>query len=719
MSVACNHCGAAVQLSSTSVIGDALPNNGDPLMPFVKAQMKDLKVQNANLVTENESLSAKLIESTEARTDLDAQLNATQMELQAAQSQIKTLKNNQIHYEQLMTMISNGQLIEKKDVQPVIENLAYESQRRSQIEFSKQKLESELEDLSRTLFEEANRMVIEERQINFIASKRIEALERQLDEVLDLCKSEREQLVELKLRMEKLSEEKDTLQRERDTLDYAYHQLHHQYQLVAAASSSGPLSLHQHITTAAALRHGVASHLSSHAATAAGSISPVSPNGDRAAGGSGSLALQIESAAGSRRAVQQAMQLDLRHHQSSTASVRSKTDSCYFSDGDHPGSHYLNEANEDRIPTLGFHLWDPAFVDFKHFLESIFNSASTAQRSNISSQSGNATGSGISSLYAFSILGKQPAQTNNNNNNVIPINTLLAQSRLLKTMAGEDVEATLRFEPGNLLSWTQRKRLMTAVTDNTLVVEAVPVATNSPASPAAKGPTVNTTSATAKANGNTAATPATAARPNCALCGNNIHTPLYYQYRLTDTSNESRTICPYCRTRLTSVCTFYSVLRMLSKRIISSSTTPEKLYLDFLRIRLSMFLARCGVGVVTGDEPKQQASSSQQQQQQQQQNHHSSPNASHHHQHPPTLVKRESTRSAGETMGRNTGPSLLRESVSMYSEPAETPTTTIARKVVVVTPAVDKDSIKKTETNRPPLSAPAATTTSKDASIMA
>ncbi|KAG0227963.1 rab guanine nucleotide exchange factor S2 [Actinomortierella wolfii] len=700
MSVACNHCGAAVQLSSTSVIGDALPNSGDPLMPFVKAQMKDLKTQNANLVAENDSLSAKLVESTEARMDLDAQLNATQMELQAAQSQIKTLKSNQTHYEQLLTMISNGQLIEKKDVQPVIENLAYESQRRSQIEFSKQKLESELEDLSRTLFEEANRMVIEERQINYLAGKRIEALERQLDEVLDLCKSEREQLVELKMRLEKLSEEKDTLQRERDTLDYAYHQLHHQYQLVAAASSSGPLSLHQHITTAAALRHGVAAHLSSHAPSVS-SVSPASSNSDRPTGGSNSLTLQLEST-GSRRAAQQGMQLDLRHHQSSAASVRSKTDSCYFSDGDHPGSNFLNEGHEDRIPTLGFHLWDPAFVDFKQFLESIFNSGSNAQKSNVSSQNGSAgTSSGISSLYAFSILGKQPAQTYNGNNNVIPISTLLSQSRLLKIMASEDVEATLRFEPGNLLSWTQRKRLMTAVTDNTLVVEAVPVATNS-SSPVAKTPSTGITTTATKGvanSNNTTTTTSATARPNCALCGNNIHTPLYYQYRLTDTSNESRTICPYCRTRLTSVCTFYSVLRMLSKRIISSSTTPEKLYLDFLRIRLSMFLARCGVGVVTGDEPKQPSPSQQQHQQH-------LPSSTSQHQQLPALVKRENSRGAGDAVSRNAGPSLLRESVSMYSEVAETPTTTVARKVVVATSALEKDIVKKTETTRPPLSAP-------------
>ncbi|KAF9336424.1 rab guanine nucleotide exchange factor S2 [Podila minutissima] len=581
MSVACNNCGAAVELAS-SLTHQQLQLPNDPLIPFVKAQIDELTSQNASLVAENDALSNKLIESTEGRMDLDQQLNMTQMELQMAQNELKALKENQKHYEQLLAMISNGQLIEKKDVQPVIENLAYESQRRSQIESSKMKLESELEDLSRSLFEEANRMVNEERQVTYLASKKIEGLERQLDEVLDLCKSERDQLVELKVRMQKLSEEKDTVQRERDTIEFAFIQLqqqhsqqqhfHHQNQLLNSASSS-PTTLHHHMSASAAARRGM----------------PVTISGPPSASGA-PLGLNIDIA-GSRKHVQQVLQYDARQHRSSASSVKSKTDSCYFSDGDHPGSHLLNDPNEDRIPTLGFHLWDPSFIEFKTYMEGIFNTSGAKA----SGQESPVTSSGITSLYSFNIMAKAPAHINPGSNAMIPINNLLSNCRLLKKMSSEDVEATLRFEPGNLLSWTQRKRLMTAVTDNTLVVESVPSGPH-------KDGQSNSPVATAHPQGQQPSTPT--ARPNCALCGHSINTPLSYQYRLTDTSNESRTICPYCRTRLTSVCTFYSVLRMISKRIISSSTTPEKLYLDFLRIRLSMFMARCGVGIVTGEEVK-------------------------------------------------------------------------------------------------------------------
>ncbi|GJJ77671.1 Rab guanine nucleotide exchange factor SEC2 [Entomortierella parvispora] len=610
MSVACTNCGAAVQLPSSLNHTQLHTVPNDPLIPFVKAQIDDLTAQNSNLVAENDSLSSKLVESTEGRIDLDQQLTMTQMELQTAQTELKTLQESQKHYEELLSMISTGQLIEKKDVQPVIENLAYESQRRSQIESSKLQLESELEDLSRSLFEEANRMVNEERQATFLAGKKAEGLERQLDEVLDLCKSERDQLVELKLSMQKLSEEKDQVQRERDAIEFAFVQLqqqqHHQQQLqlhhsqlLGASTSSSPTSIHHHMSATTAARRGIPLLPPTSPSSATGNINGMTP-----------LGINVDAAtSGVRKHVQQVLQYDARQHRSSASSIKSKTDSCYFSDGDHPGSHLLNEPNEERIPSLGFHLWDPSFVEFKAYMESLFGSGNSKQDAADTQKGGSNPGngqhsaspsvasSGITSMYSFSLMTKTATAPAPAANAVIPINTLLSNCRLLKKMSSEDVEATLRFDPGNLLSWTQRKRLMTAVTDNTLVVESIPTSSHRDSQ---QQQSLSPTSVTPTTTG-----PVT--RPNCALCGHGITTPLYYQYRLTDTANESRTICPYCRTRLTSVCTFYSVLRMISKRIISSTTTPEKLYLDFLRIRLGMFMARCGVGIVTGDEAKPQS----------------------------------------------------------------------------------------------------------------
>lgn len=560
-----------------------LPN--DPLIPFVRSQIAELTAQSSSLVAENERLNSKLIESTEGRMDLDQQLNITQMELHATQKELETLRENQKDYERLLSMVSSGQLIEKKDVEPMIENLVYESQRRSQIETSKMKLESELEDLSRSLFEEANRMVKEERQVTHQARKKIEGLERQLEEVLDLCKSERDQLAELKVRMTKLSDEKDIILRERDALEFALvQQQQQQHQL--HLSSSPTSSIHHHITTTTATRRGVSSTSSSLTGSTFG------PN--------------MDSTMGARKHVPHIIQYEPRPHRSSASSVKSKTDSCFFSDEDHPESHLPNDPHEDRVPTLGFHLWDPSFIEFKTYIESVFG---TSGKSNgdLDMATSSMTSAGITSMYSFNIMNRPAPAATPASNAVIPISSLLSNCRLLKKMLAEDVEATLRFEPGNLLSWAQRKRLMAAVTENTLVIEVVnvsskdqspsPVATAHSLSPSATAPVAT----------------ATTAKPNCALCGHGINTPLYYQYRLMDTSNESRTICPYCRTRLTSVCNFYSVLRMISKRIISSTTTPEKLYLDFLRIRLSMFLARCGVGIATGDEvvrPKRESTRS-------------------------------------------------------------------------------------------------------------
>ncbi|KAG0219962.1 hypothetical protein B0O80DRAFT_194625 [Mortierella sp. GBAus27b] len=582
MSIICDNCGAAVQLT-TSLNHQQLHLPNDPLIPFVKAQIEELTAQNSSLVAENDTLSNKLVESTEGRMDLDQQLNVAQMELQAVQSELQTLRENQKHYEQLLTMMSSGQLIERKDIEPMIENLVYESQRRSQIESSKLKLESELEDLSRSLFEEANRMVNEERQANFQARQKIEGLERQLDEVLDLCKSERDQLMELKSRMAKVSEEKDTIQQERDALEFALvqqqQQLYHHAQLLSSSPTS---AMHHHVSTTSASRRGMGTTSTSSSVTG----STLGPNMD-------AMSLSRKHAP--------FVPYESRQQRSSASSIKSKTDSCFFSDEDHPESHLPNDPNEDRVPTLGFHLWDPSFIEFKTYIESIFGTPSKASGELDSARLTPAT----SSVYSFGIMNK-PASPAASNNAVIPISSLLSNCRLLKKMLAEDVEATLKFEPGNLLSWSQRKRLMTAVSENTLVIEVVPMnLRDQNPSPVASAHPLSLSTSPVATNANT--------KPNCALCGHSISTPLYYQYRLMDTSNESRTICPYCRTRLTSVCTFYSVLRMISKRIISSTTTPEKLYLDFLRIRLGMFLARCGVGIVTGDEvkPKRESTRSQ------------------------------------------------------------------------------------------------------------
>src|SRR5690348_13461743 len=99
MSATCNNCGAAVEIdpatpsspTTTSKTPKALTHD-DPLIPYVKAQIDDLTAQNSNLVAENDSLSSKLVESTEGRMDLDQQLTITQMELQTAQREIKSLQ---------------------------------------------------------------------------------------------------------------------------------------------------------------------------------------------------------------------------------------------------------------------------------------------------------------------------------------------------------------------------------------------------------------------------------------------------------------------------------------------------------------------------------------------------------------------------------------------------------------------------------------------------
>jgi DNA repair exonuclease SbcCD ATPase subunit len=76
-------------------------------------------------------------------------------------------------------------------------------------ELEKQKVESEIEDLSRRLFEQANEMVSHEKRARYVAEKKQRQLEHRLEALAEDLKNEREQLNELRIKFEKEDEEEE------------------------------------------------------------------------------------------------------------------------------------------------------------------------------------------------------------------------------------------------------------------------------------------------------------------------------------------------------------------------------------------------------------------------------------------------------------------------------------------------------------------------------
>lgn len=74
-------------------------------------------------------------------------------------------------------------------------------------EQAQHQVESELEDLSRKLFEQANEMVSQEKKARFLAEKRVAQLERELKCVYEALDNERDQLNELRRKFEENQQE--------------------------------------------------------------------------------------------------------------------------------------------------------------------------------------------------------------------------------------------------------------------------------------------------------------------------------------------------------------------------------------------------------------------------------------------------------------------------------------------------------------------------------
>ncbi|OMJ27425.1 Rab-3A-interacting protein [Smittium culicis] len=76
----------------------------------------------------------------------------------------------------------------------------------AEMSLSKELVEAELEELSSTLFIEANKMVSDQKRLTHNAEKKIEILERKVNDLLDQLSDERLQCSELKERLQSISE---------------------------------------------------------------------------------------------------------------------------------------------------------------------------------------------------------------------------------------------------------------------------------------------------------------------------------------------------------------------------------------------------------------------------------------------------------------------------------------------------------------------------------
>ena len=169
--------------------------------------------RHPDLSNEVAALSDKLINAINHQTTLDDTLAQARHELAASRARIEQLEAEAKAHEE---KVSSGQLLARDDVDDeknkLMADLADERKQKTLIQQEKRGIEAELENLTASLFEEANKMVASANMEREAIEKKNQQLRDQIKDTEQLLASQHEQLTELKTVMQHMSVEttKDT-----------------------------------------------------------------------------------------------------------------------------------------------------------------------------------------------------------------------------------------------------------------------------------------------------------------------------------------------------------------------------------------------------------------------------------------------------------------------------------------------------------------------------
>ncbi|KAJ1655230.1 hypothetical protein IWQ61_004984 [Dispira simplex] len=193
-------------LATPSVLSS--PSTAQDYLNFSALQNKlaEQEFRLEKLTTDNETLQAQLTEAVDQQGEHERLTATAQMELKAAQGKVQELQEALDAMNQQRVVDTNRL---QSDMQRLAEKLIDETEKRGEVEHDKIVIEHQIEDLSRSLIEEAQSMVRKERIRNDQLDKRCQALQRRVDELNCIVDFEREQSADLKHRLAEAVEERD------------------------------------------------------------------------------------------------------------------------------------------------------------------------------------------------------------------------------------------------------------------------------------------------------------------------------------------------------------------------------------------------------------------------------------------------------------------------------------------------------------------------------
>lgn len=466
--------------------------------------------RHPDLNAEVAALSDKLISAINHQTSLDDTLAQTRQELEASKARIAKLEAEAKAYEE---RISRGELVTKEIVDEksnkLSAELTEEKRQKAIVLQEKRGIESELENLTASLFDEANKMVASANRDRDATEKKNQQLRDQIRDGEAVIASQTEQLAELKALMQQIGPSSD-YRKELDSPQV--------------------------------------------------SLAPSSPGVTRE---DGNLARLLE-----------AMNLSpvtLEHGELTPSPSTTLT-------------HLVKPLCRIDIP---------AYEDFKTLVQT------SHYRSHNPSHAPSRAGSG--SYGGLNVMGLGSLSNNSNPNLAQPSQqatsklanspTLpgsfspspdprgpihLKDTRFYKRILVEDIEPTLRLDLSPTLSWLNRRSVLSALGDSTLIVEPIP-------------------EASIKLYGKY--TP-------CALCGENRkqgENPRTHAMRVREGEGATKwCICTLCLEKVRGVGDLVAYVRMVREGVVKvgDKKDEEDAWEELVRLRERLFWARMAGGVV-------------------------------------------------------------------------------------------------------------------------
>lgn len=166
-----------------------------------------LRSQVTDLFSQVTQLNGKLVKSYERVSDLEDQLHVSESSLRNASVTVSSLELERTHH---LAALNTGLLVEKEHVTAelnrLMERATEEAAQRGQAETAKHDIEKELDDLSASLFQQANTMVAEAR---FAQAKS----ERKVREAEEALKGAEEAVKIMQMQMQGLEADKEDAER--------------------------------------------------------------------------------------------------------------------------------------------------------------------------------------------------------------------------------------------------------------------------------------------------------------------------------------------------------------------------------------------------------------------------------------------------------------------------------------------------------------------------